>query len=98
MYDPCSYPGIQCKLYITPDNKVDNSSSTNKYISFMVFRTGSVLIVGKCNETILYNAYHYIVDILENNYSSIMDTNINIPIKTPVIKKKKRRTIPITPS
>ena len=98
MYDPCSYPGIQCKLYITPDNKVDNSSSTNKYISFMVFRTGSVLIVGKCNETILYNAYHYIVDILENNYSSIMDTNINIPIKTPVIKKKKRRTILITPS
>lgn len=93
MYDPCSYPGIQCKLYITPDNKVDNHASTSKYLSFMIFRTGSVLIVGKCTETILYNAYDFIVDILSKNYKTIIDTNINIPEKTPVVKKKKRRTI-----
>lgn len=98
MYDPCSYPGIQCKLYITPDNNIDNRATTNKYISFMIFRTGSVLIVGKCTETILYNAYDYIVNILSNNYKKIIDTNINIPEKTPVVKKKKRRTILFTTS
>ena len=93
MYDPCSYPGIQCKLYITPDNKVNNHAITSKYISFMIFRTGSVLIVGKCTEEILYNAYDFVVDILKTNYETIIDTNINIPVKPPVVKKKKRRTI-----
>ena len=55
MYDPCSYPGIQCKLFINSDNSVvaNNSTNTKNYISFMIFRTGSVLIVGKCNEIIL---------------------------------------------
>ena len=98
MYDPCSYPGIQCKLYITEDDQVHNHSTTGKYLSFMIFRTGSVLIVGKCNETILYNAYNFIVSILSNNYKTIIDTNVNIPEKSPVVKKKKRRTIVFTNS
>ena len=98
MYDPCSYPGIQCKLYITEDDQVHNHSTTGKYLSFMIFRTVRVLIVGKCNETILYNAYNFIVSILSNNYKTIIDTNVNIPEKSPVVKKKKRRTIVFTNS
>ena len=96
MYDPCSYPGIQCKLYISDDNKIENHSTTGKYLSFMIFRTGSVLIVGKCTETILYNAYNFIVNILSKNYNTIIDRNVNIPHKVPVVKKKKRRTILFT--
>ena len=52
-YDSCSYPGIQCKYtYEENDNKTT--------ISFMIFRTGSVLIVGKCNDDDLYEIYEYI--------------------------------------
>ena len=99
MYDPCSYPGIQCKLYINPDDTIVTDKTTTdstKYISFMIFRTGSVLIVGKCNEIILNNTYSYIVNILEKEYKQIIDQNVNITIKQPVVKKKKRRTILIT--
>ena len=95
MYDPCSYPGIQCKVYINPDNSINKSNNNveNKYISFMIFRTGSVLIVGKCNEIALKNTYNYIVEILENTYKKIIDTNVNITSKPIVNKKKKRRII-----
>ena len=95
MYDPCSYPGIQCKLFINSDNSVvaNNSTNTKNYISFMIFRTGSVLIVGKCNEIILNNTYKFIVKILENEYKQIIDQNINITPKSTIIKKKKRRII-----
>jgi hypothetical protein len=59
----------------------------------MIFRTGSVLIVGKCNETILNNTYKYIVNILETEYTNIIDQNNNITQKSEVVKKKKRRII-----
>ena len=89
IYDPCSYPGIQCKLYITSDNNVSahNNDNIKNYISFMIFRTGSVLIVGKCNEIILNNTYNFIVNILEKEYTKIIDQNISIVPKSPIIKK-----------
>ena len=34
-------------------------------LSFMIFRTGSILIVGKCSEYILNYVYNYIKDIFE---------------------------------
>ncbi len=40
-------------------------------VSFMIFRTGSILIVGKCNEDILTTIYRFICNILESEYSSI---------------------------
>ena len=100
MYDPCSYPGIQCKLYIASDNTVveNNTEAESKYISFMIFRTGSVLIVGKCNEEILMNTYNYIVNILETEQNKIMDKRSVIEPKQHVVKKKKRRIILVTNS
>ena len=80
VYDPCSYPGIQCEFYynsnetvqigINPDTIYDKHSKIIHKISFMIFRTGSVLIVGKCSETILHELYKIICDILinERNY------------------------------
>merc|ERR1711991_1136912 len=64
LYDPCSYPGIQCKFYYNKNKQIQDGlckcdkkcTSKNKVcsiISFMIFRTGSVLIVGHCDENIL---------------------------------------------
>jgi TATA-box binding protein (TBP) (component of TFIID and TFIIIB) len=70
-YDPCSYPGIQCK-YTIKECK----------LSFMIFRTGSVLIVGKCTEKILYEVYETIKNILIEEHGTIAS-------KTMIEEKKK---------
>ena len=55
-FDPCSYPGIMSKFYYDLNNTTLQTGikpiNSEKYvtISFMIFRTGSVLIVGKCTE------------------------------------------------
>ena len=86
-YDSCSYPGIQCKFYYVPELGADNQtgqkpnpslSSTYPYslenvneISFMIFRTGSVLIVGRCGENVLYSIYNFLKKLLETEYPEI---------------------------
>ena len=62
--DSCSYPGIQCKY------KLEN----NIEISFMIFRTGSVLIVGKCNDTELYEIYNLLKNVFHDEYSKIVES------------------------
>ena len=37
----------------------------------MIFRTGSVLIVGKCNEDVLHEIYQFIRTMLETEYMTI---------------------------
>jgi hypothetical protein len=37
----------------------------------MIFRTGSVLIVGKCNEDVLHEIYDFIKTMLETEYMTI---------------------------
>lgn len=75
-YDPCSYPGIKC-TYVKDD--ID--------VSFMIFRTGSILIVGKCNENQLYDIYLYVKDILYKEYDNI-SMAYNIISEKKVSKKK----------
>jgi len=78
-YDSCSYPGIQSKFYYIPDKKTEDQSGQQPVssdipyyeVSFMIFRTGSILIVGKCNEEILLVIYRFICLILETEYSQI---------------------------
>ena len=77
-YDSCSYPGIQCKFYYIPSKKEQNGQQPlhlddNNYyeVSFMIFRTGSILIVGKCNEEMLNVIYRFIKNILEIEFSGI---------------------------
>ena len=79
VFDPCSYPGIQSKLFFD-DNGVYSESTTEdnfkrKNISFMIFRTGSILIVGKCEEINLYKVYDYLKELLHNEYNEIKDIN-----------------------
>lgn len=102
IYDPCSYPGIQCKFYYNPDVEIQNGcqiSEENKTlyknvkgISFMIFRTGSVLIVGRCDEDVLIIIYDYLKIILNNEYKNICQKKIkNQDENKEAFKKKKTR-------
>jgi len=74
IYDPCMYPGIQCKYKYEINN--DDGTTTHKKVSFMIFRTGSVLIMGKCKEYILFEMYELISSLLVEKYESISQGNI----------------------
>ena len=95
-YDPCSYPGIQCEFYYNkniPNNTGKQLSENNEdviKISFMIFRTGSVLIVGKCNEEILYYIYNYIKDILKKEFYNIATKIIESSTPNKIKKTKKK--------
>ena len=52
----------------------------------MIFRTGSVLIVGHCTEEILNVTYKFIMNILEKFY----DIHINVNYKKKEKKKKRK--------
>ena len=95
-YDPCSYPGIQSKFCYHPQkNKQDGvynpelSINEWKKISFMIFRTGSVLIVGNCNKQLLIIIYNFLKNILSEEYKNICTANnLNITKKKKKIRKK----------
>ena len=107
-YDPCSYPGIQCKYYYNPNVDIQTGcqiSEENKHlykniseVSFMIFRTGSVLIVGKCDENVLMIIYNFLKIMFNNEFknicqkSSIEDKIITNKNK---IKKVRRKNITI---
>ena len=129
VYDPCSYPGIQCKYYYyktTPDceqtgvqhnediqgkgygyRKRTNSMEVkprNKMlekeeckfveISIMIFRTGSILIVGMCSEDILYNVFHFFQSMMVREYMRIrQNVSSTEQIKTKTKKLKKRSIV-----
>jgi hypothetical protein len=59
-------------------------------ISFMVFRTGSVLIVGKCSEDILYEIYAFLCRLFETEFDEIKGLTIN-PVGTKKEKEKVRK-------
>jgi hypothetical protein len=101
-FDACSYPGIQSKFYYDNTLKEENEQTGQQppnhkdfdEVSFMIFRTGSVLIVGKCEEYVLYKIYYFIKKILETEYQDIKSINnaeTTIPVKTR--KKKIRKKI-----
>jgi len=118
LYDPCSYPGIQCKFYYNKkkkkndgicecENKCGYTEKSLKQskkdkcteISFMVFRTGSILIVGHCDETVLNIVYEYLKQILLKEYPRICNNDSIYNISdTPKLKNtiKKRKTILFT--
>ena len=109
IYDPCSYPGIQCKFYYNPDVGIQNGSQIseeNKHlydnimeVSFMIFRTGSVLIVGRCDENVLLVIYEFLKIILNNEFKNICQKNVKADEGIKDKKKKVRRkniTIEVT--
>jgi len=107
IYDPCSYPGIQCKFYYNNDIGVQTGMqittvNKEKYkniteVSFMIFRTGSVLIVGMCDEYILQDIYQFLKALLKTEFKYICQKITTAADLTNKYKKKKirRKTIQI---
>ena len=101
IYDPCSYPGIQCKFYYNPEVDLQNGCQITEenihlykninIISFMIFRTGSVLIVGRCDEDALMIIYEFLKIILKREYSKICQKNM-IMSENYGAKDKKKKT------
>jgi TATA-box binding protein (TBP) (component of TFIID and TFIIIB) len=111
LFDPCSYPGIQCKFFYNKENeendgtcKCEKKCNLNKknkkinkckIISFMVFRTGSILIVGNCDEDIIHIIYNFIVGILKKELFNDIITK-KMDNKKKKIKKYRKRIIKFT--
>jgi TATA-box binding protein (TBP) (component of TFIID and TFIIIB) len=76
LYDPCSYPGVQSKYIIKQEN-TDKVTT----LSFMIFRTGSVLIVGKCEQHHLFIVYEFLKKLFNDEYSKINQNDIIIENK-----------------
>ena len=90
IYDPCTYQGIKCKHeFVEADKTVK--------VNFMIFRTGSVLVVGKCIEETLYKAYDIIRQILQSEKMHIRQSSGTEIIKQKHLKKvvKKRKIITV---
>ena len=103
-FDPCSYPGIQCEFYydmqilseqpgIQPSHeRVGNTDVLPvTKVSFMIFRTGSVLIVGKCSEEMLYQIYNFLCRMFETEYDDIKWTSNGSDSVNSVKPKEKTR-------
>lgn len=90
LYDPCSYPGVQSK-YIINDKKEEKQIT----LSFMIFRTGSVLIVGKCSKEHIIMVYEFLKELFKNEYKIINQNGLNIDkeIEKPKKNIKSRKKI-----
>jgi hypothetical protein len=102
IYDPCSYPGIQCKFYYNPKDAIHSGSQLSALdlktavnivdVSFMIFRTGSVLIVGKCQEPVLMVIYEFLKKILLDEFKQVgirlQESSISNKNKNKKIRKK----------
>ena len=75
--------------------KMSELIDSKKYteVSFMVFRTGSGLIVGNCSDRILFYIFGFIKTILEDEYLKIRVTNEIPVIKDKSLKIKKRTAV-----
>ena len=102
VFDSCSYPGIQCEFYYNKNKNIQNGQKPNlsnellkesyMKISFMIFRTGSVLIVGKCTEEMLYIVYAFIKKMLSDEYEEIME-KVKLINNKNIIKRKRKKMI-----
>lgn len=68
--------------------KMSELDDNKKYteVSFMIFRTGSCLIVGNCSERILMFIFDFIKGILKDEYEKI-----SVVSEEPVVKAKKSK-------
>jgi hypothetical protein len=95
-FDACSYPGIQSKFYYdkTVTGEQDGQQPKHKdyyEVSFMIFRTGSVLVVGRCDELSLEYIYRFLKNILESEYQTIISSSVDNKSLLNKNRKKKIR-------
>lgn len=75
--------------------KMSEIGENKKYteVSFMIFRTGSCLIVGNCSELVIQTVYQFIKNILREEYSAIYVPVIDQPTKIKKTKIRKRTIV-----
>jgi hypothetical protein len=75
--------------------KMSELNYNKKYteVSFMIFRTGSGLIVGNCSDAILYHIFNFIKSILVAEYKNISVSNERTEVKTKLFKIRKRTVL-----
>ena len=71
----------------------DNTKYTE--VSFMIFRTGSCLIVGNCNERVLLFVFDFIKNILQNEFAQIR-SHCQEQVTKEKKKKLRKKTIQMT--
>ena len=86
-------PGLQ-RGTIQPEDralKTKDIMVSDKYtkVSFMVFRTGSCLIVGNCTEEVLMFVYEFVKKVLTDEYEKIY---VDGGEETPESKKAQKKT------
>lgn len=74
--------------------KISELNDAVKYteVSFMVFRTGSCLIVGNCSERVLLIVYTFIKKMLQSEYFDICVPN-EITVQKPKVVKIRKKEI-----
>ena len=82
--DSCSYPGIQCKYPLRNGSQV----------SYMIFRTGSVLIVGKCEDDELNNIYEFLKTVFRCEYAHICEQESELEKMEKIKRNKRKHTKP----
>lgn len=103
IYDPCcNYPGVKVQFYYNPDLEVQTGippkqEDKDKYKNIIkihcpIFRTGSVLILGTCDEIILQEVYKFITNLLKTEFKYICSNLINDGNRPKSSKDKKRKS------
>ena len=102
IYDPCNYPGVKAPFYYNPDLDVQTGiqpkqEDKDKYkniikIHCSIFRTGSVLILGTCDEIILQQVYNFITNLLKTEFKYICSNLIDDENRPKSNKDKKRKS------
>lgn len=73
------------------DTEIKEKENTNiTEVSFMVFRTGSVLIVGMCEENVLVEIYEFLKTLLKTEFSEIYQGLIDMESHNLIKNKKKK--------
>ena len=86
--------GIQCKFFyyksLAEQKGIQQPNLPDEVeVSFMIFRTGSVLIVGKCDESVLRTIYEFLKVLLSEEFKNI---GIKIIDTTTTNKPKNTKT------
>lgn len=106
-YDPCSYPGVQSKFYYVETRAVQDGRPLAEcenqlphiVVPVMVFRTGSVLIVGKFDDDVLMWVYEFIKNVLRDQYAVIQSGAIpddTCGAEHAATRKSKKRFIQVS--
>lgn len=71
---------------------------TSKYteVSFMIFRTGSCLIVGNCSEKVLTFVYEFMKTLFMQEYAQICMRGEDVKVTTPKKPKPRKKTVDMT--